>query len=377
MAKNIVICCDGTGNEFGNSNSNVVKLFSVLDLHDPCTQVAYYDPGVGTMGAQNALTGGAKWLTRVLGLALGYGLLDSIGDAYRFLMDTWETGDHLYLFGFSRGAYTVRALASMLHLFGILPRHNQQLTPYILRSLKRMDDEGEKLAYSFQQVFSLECNPYFVGVWDTVSSVGWITDPLTVRYSKNNPDIHIGRHAVSIDERRCFFRQNLWGLPVKDQKYKQVWFAGVHSDVGGGYPEDQSGLAKVTLEWMITEAATAGLLVDQAQIAEVLALSVKTEYVPPDASGKIHDSMCGAWKILEYVPRRHWRSDLQPPRNEWILYRKRPRNIPNGSVLHQSVIDRKNNPAAKYDPPNLPAKYTAEPWSNSGGATQTAPTAPP
>ena len=362
MGKNIVICCDGTGNEFGDRNSNVVKLFATLVL-DPRTQVAYYDPGIGTMGANNALTKIGKWFTKVLGLAFGYGLLDNVGDAYRFLMLNWEPDDRLYLFGFSRGAYTVRVLASMLHLFGLLPRDNEQLTPYILRSLKRMDDDGEALARQFKRVFSLECKPHFVGVWDTVSSVGWIMDPLTVRYSANNPDIYIGRHAISIDERRCFFRQNLWGAPVQGQNYKQVWFAGVHSDIGGGYLERESGLAKVTLQWMIAEAKAAGLLVNDPMVEEVLGRSAGSAYAPIDACGIMHDSMCGAWKILEYIPRRYWNRDLPPPGYEWILYRKRPRSIPEHAVLHQAVVDRKNDPKTRYNPPNLPARYGVEPWS--------------
>ena len=368
MPKNIVICCDGTGNEFGNRNSNVVKLFRVLDLTDPKLQVAYYDPGIGTMGANNALTKTSKWFTKVLGLAFGYGLLDNVGDAYRFLMQNWDKDDHLYLFGFSRGAYTVRVLASMLYMFGLLPRNNQQLIPYILRSLKRMDDEGEKLAFQFRDTFSLECKPYFVGVWDTVSSVGWITDPLTVRYSKNNPDIRIGRHAISIDERRCFFRQNLWGAPATDQDYKQVWFAGVHSDIGGGYLEQQSGLAKVTLRWMIAEAVAAGLLVDPALVNDVLGVTPGSGYASVNAKGMMHDSMCGAWKILEYLPRRHWNPRLQPPGYEWILYRKRPRSIEPGSVLHQAVLDRMGDPAMQYNPanlpslPNIPNNFGIEPW---------------
>ena len=362
MAKNIVICCDGTGNEFGDRNSNVVKLFTVLSLEDPKAQVAYYDPGIGTMGANNALSSTAKWISKVLGLAFGYGLLDNVGDAYRFLMQNWEPDDRLYLLGFSRGAYTVRVLASMLYMFGLLPRNNEQLIPYILRSLKRMDDAGEKLAFQFKKVFSLDCKPYFVGVWDTVSSVGWITDPLTVRYSRNNPDIHIGRHAISIDERRCFFRQNLWGDPVGDQSYKQVWFAGVHSDIGGGYLERQSGLAKVTLQWMIAEAVAAGLKVDQPLVDEILGRSGGSEYAPVNPYGMMHDSMCGAWKILEYLPRRHWNRN-PPPEYEWILYRKRPRSIPNGSVLHQAVLDRLNDPKTHYNPPNLPERYHVEPWS--------------
>src|SRR5262249_37415845 len=143
--------------------------------------------------------------------------------------------------------------------------------PYILRSLKHMSNESLELAFKFRETFSLvQCKPHFVGVWDTVSSVGWIYDPLSVRFSKNNPDIQIGRHAISIDERRCFFRQNLWGEQQDGQSLKQVWFAGVHSDIGGGYPESNSGLAKVTLEWMITEAATAGLKVVPANLDLVL-----------------------------------------------------------------------------------------------------------
>ncbi len=362
MAKNIVICCDGTGNEFGNCNSNVVKLFTVLVL-DPKTQVAYYDPGIGTMGAQNALTRAGKWITKVLGLTFGYGVLDNIGDAYRFLMQNWEPADSLYLFGFSRGAYTVRVLASVLHMFGLIPRDNQQLTPYILRSLARMDNAGEELALQFKKIFSMECKPHFVGVWDTVSSVGWISDPLTVRYSANNPDIAIGRHAVSIDERRSFFRQNLWGKPVAGQDLKQVWFAGVHSDVGGGYPEAESGLSKVPLQWMIVESARAGLKIDKAAVEQVLGESANSPYSPVDPLGKMHNSMCGAWKILEYLPRQHWNSRITPPRYERILYRMRPRTMPEGAVIHQAVLDRKSHPEAQYQPPNLPGSYSAEPWS--------------
>ena len=354
MAKNIVICCDGTGNEFSDRNSNVVKLFTVLEA-DPRVQVAYYNPGIGTMGANNALSSVGKWFTKVLGLAFGYGLVDNVGDAYRFLMENWEPEDRLYLFGFSRGAYTVRVLASMLHLFGVLPRNNEQLIAYVLRSLKRMDDPGEILARQFKKTFALECKPHFVGVWDTVSSVGWITDPLKVRYSANNPDIHTGRHAISIDERRCFFRQNLWGQPLPGQDYKQVWFAGVHSDIGGGYRESESGLAKVTLQWMIREATRADLLVQQSVVDEVLGRT-PGDYAPVNAGGEMHDSMKGFWQILEYLPRRHWNGTS----NEWIFYRKRPRRIAEGSTLHQAVKDREA--AMGYAPPNLPRNYEIEPW---------------
>src|SRR5207249_3609227 len=112
----------------------------------------------------------------------------------------------------------------------------------------------------------VECKPWFVGVWDTVSSVGWIENPLHLPYVSNNVDIEVGRHAIAIDERRAFFRTQLW-IPDLTKAWgpkdlKQVWFAGVHCDVGGGYPEAESGLSKIPLKWMLNEGKAYGLLVD-------------------------------------------------------------------------------------------------------------------
>ena len=107
MSKNIVICCDGTGNEFAESKSNVIKLYKTLKCD--ASQIGYYHPGVGTMGSRSALTGIGKTWTKVMGLAFGYGISDNIADAYQFLMKNFEPGDDVYVFGFSRGAYTARA----------------------------------------------------------------------------------------------------------------------------------------------------------------------------------------------------------------------------------------------------------------------------
>src|SRR5215510_2683950 len=126
MPKNIVVCCDGTGNsvEKPDNDSNVVKLYSTLDFSGK-DQVGYYHPGVGTMGdpmARNKLS--SLW-SRVKGLAFGGGLLNNVSDAYRFIMNAYEQGDRIFLFGFSRGAYTVRALAGVLHMFGALQAGNE------------------------------------------------------------------------------------------------------------------------------------------------------------------------------------------------------------------------------------------------------------
>src|SRR6201998_571374 len=134
MAKNIVICCDGTGNEFGRRSSNVIKLYKTLICDRG--QIAYYHPGVGTMGARNALTPVGQWWTQILGLAFGYGISDNVADAYQFLMRMFEPDDHIYVFGFSRGAYTARALCGMLHTVGLLTQGNESLIPYAIRMIK-------------------------------------------------------------------------------------------------------------------------------------------------------------------------------------------------------------------------------------------------
>src|SRR5438270_6716114 len=118
MGKNIVICCDGTNNEFGSNNTNVVRLVQVLN-RSPKEQIIYYDPGVGTFPEPGFVTRIGKWFSEIMGLAFGVGLTRKIGEAYSFLMDQYEAGDTIFLFGFSRGAYTARALAGVLFQFGL------------------------------------------------------------------------------------------------------------------------------------------------------------------------------------------------------------------------------------------------------------------
>jgi uncharacterized protein (DUF2235 family) len=351
MPKNIVICCDGTGNKFCDRNTNVVNLYSVLDLSNPTAQIAYYHCGLGTMGAPAAVTRLLKFWTKAKGLAFGYGLTRDIGDAYKFLMDNYEEGDRVYLFGFSRGAYTARALSGMLHMLGLIRKGDDNLIAYAAEMLKRPDQMG--IARAFKKTFCRECKVHFIGVWDTVSSVGWIWDPVHVPYTFRNPDLAIGRHAIAIDERRCHFRQNLWAPAGPGQDIKQVWFAGVHSDVGGGYLEKESGLAKITLEWMIIEARKAGLIVAPDRVTEVLKRGAA-----PDPNGKMHNSLRdGGWIALEVLPHRYIDMSVQPPRTRWKLPLARRRYIAGGSLIHESVFARSN-----YHPSNLPANRLTEPW---------------
>jgi len=366
MGKRIVICCDGTGNSFDNleEDSNVAKLYSCLTLNSD--QIGYYHPGVGTLGDPTRHSRlGREW-SRIKGLAFGAGLLENVGDAYRYLMDTYADGDDIYLFGFSRGAFTARALASLIHVYGLLCAGNHDLIPYILRMYsKRSRAANHKSttfeaddAFKWQFSHSTEVRIHFCGLWDTVSSYGWIYDPIELPFLGNNPTIDVGRHAVSIHERRCFYQDNLWGSPKESQDIRQVWFSGVHSDVGGSYPENSCGLSKITLEWLMVEATKAGLQVNIPKAETVLGRSIAfahikglPDYIPPDQNAELHVSLKGPWWILEYLPQR----DPHKGGQGWYFPRGRMRTIPAGSLIHESAV------RGKWKPANLP-EHEIEPW---------------
>lgn len=340
MPKNIVVCCDGTGNDFSGQPTNVAKLFAALDRSDPTAQVAFYDPGVGTdtePGAQNVF---ARSYRKITGLAFGRGVFRNVIDGYGFLMENYERGDRVYLFGFSRGAYTARALAGMLHKIGLLERGATSLLPYALRLFrtfprrrKKQDEHWEEVR-RFRESFTRPCRTHFVGAWDTVNSIGaWGTvkslRPLRtiglqggtrLNYTASNPGIRHGRHAVSIDEKRSHFRTNLWNQ-VHSDDHQEVWFAGVHSDVGGGYAE--TGLSDVALRWMLDAASRFQLLLKDDAF----------EDVDPDATDKLHNSLVPAWWLLGWRRRR-----MRGYKDEWPVY------------VHESVRRRIEAMGGRYAP---------------------------
>jgi uncharacterized protein (DUF2235 family) len=354
MAKNIVICCDGTGSHFWENHSNVLKLYEVLVRDE--AQILYYQPGVGTIGARNALTPIAKWWTRVIGLTSGYGTSENVADAYQFLMRQFEAGDSVYLFGFSRGAYTVRALSGMLRVFGLLADGNEGLVPYVIERIKKERIDLSDTAL-FKVIFSRQCKPHFLGVWDTVSAVGLIYEGVRFPFTREtrNPDLQIIRHAISIDERRVRFRQDLFGEAIDSQQdVKEVWFAGVHSDVGGSYPEPESQLSKIAFQWMLCEAELAGLRADPGRKAAIL--GGQLPFVAPNPATKNqHESLRGLWWFLELWPKVIRR---QTAEGKWqrrtYLNLGRPRRIPSGSLVHESVEQRLKIASLQYKPSNLP-----------------------
>jgi uncharacterized protein (DUF2235 family)/mono/diheme cytochrome c family protein len=344
-----------------------VKLYWTLSAQDK--QIAYYHPGVGTMGSRNALSAVGKWWTKVRGLAFGYGFSDNIADVYSFLMGEFTPSDQIFIFGFSRGAYTARALCGLLHMFGLLTPGNEALIPYALRLYKSNDPCKFEIAAGFKTTFSVPCIPHFLGLWDTVSSVGWILDPVHTKgghlpYTATLPDVPFLRHAVSIDERRAFFRQNLIHEPVAaNQNIRQVWFGGVHSDVGGSYAEAQSGLSKIALRWMLCEAQSAGLQLDPQKVIDVL--GGKPPYVSPNPKGELHKSLRGFWWLGEFWPKLYYypiivAGQVTPQWKRGITINLgRARVIQPGAHIHQSVLDRMRD-VTEYRPPNLPGQYVVE-----------------
>ena len=233
-------------------------------------------------------------------------------------------------------------------------------------------------AKQFQQVFSRPCLIHFAGLWDTVSSVGWITEPVRLPYTARNPIIANVRHAQSIDERRIFFRQNSFTRVMKGddlgdgtpspitQDFKQVWFAGVHSDIGGSYAPDKSGLSQIALEWMLVEAESRGLLLHPDKVRSVLCYSPPDSPCAPNPVADLNISLCGAWWILEYLPHKSY--NFETRRDEWSVPRGSSRPIwPPGPQVHETVRLRWEK-RMDYRPQNLPIlppKETDEPWVRS------------
>lgn len=336
MGKNVVICLDGTGNQMrSKGDTNVVRLYAMLQHDDPALQVAYYDPGVGTFSAQGAWTPIAKGLSKFFGLAFGTGLRQNITEAYTFLMRNWEPGDRIFLFGFSRGAWAARALAGMIGELGILRPGSENLVPYavgVYTRGKRYETQDWAELRGFGKTFSqtVHRSPVvpieFVGLWDSVKAGGFFGLNLRWPYSSRLRTAKTVRHALSIHEKRRPYRPSLvfptLTFPYKRrQDFQQVWFAGVHSDVGGTFDPDPVdpvtkrtplALSTVALNWILDGAIGAGLI------------------VAPYRYNKLQKEI-GADPVPGAVHHMGW---------PWILLTFRRRKIKPGSPIHSSVRER-------------------------------------
>ncbi|KZP29542.1 hypothetical protein FIBSPDRAFT_988847 [Athelia psychrophila] len=297
--RNLVLTLDGTSNKFGKFNTNVIELYSRLDASDG--QLNYYNSGVGTITKQKSMW---KWMTQkfdsAIDLAIAWNFEKVILAAYRWLSERYKPGDRIFLFGFSRGAYQMRVLAAMIAKVGLIQEGNVEQIPFAFEVYKTKKNDTD--ARRFKDTFSMkDVRVHFLGVWDTVSSVGLVGNKILPMVNEWE-HIDIFRHALALDERRvkfipeCVMRKrhlNKDGNPVNfDKEYtsvvtasgekipvrrlNEVWFAGSHSDVcvyykaihalahslsrgGGNLPNDGHNPENAPLLWMVSEAVLAGL----------------------------------------------------------------------------------------------------------------------
>ncbi|KZV75637.1 WD40 repeat-like protein [Peniophora sp. CONT] len=328
--RNLVICIDGTANEFGEKNTNVIELYSLIPKGKGDRQRTYYNSGIGTYARPSWKS--VSYYKHVLGhkadLAIAWNFSRIVLDAYRWLSETYKDGDRIFLFGFSRGAYQVRVLSAMIDKVGLIDRGNEKQIPFAYQWYTNTSsdpaDMGEPMsavsepshakqsphidsAKRFKEVFSRDIQVHFVGAWDTVSSIG------IVRGRKLLPGTTDGmkhvchfRHALALDERRVKFLPEYANggagpsrLVTDSQRFtdtKEVWFAGTHSDVGGGNIENENlDSARPALRWMYAEASAAGLRLDL--------LKRKLE-LSDNGDINVHKSLTGSWWLLEYFPLR-------------------------------------------------------------------------
>ncbi|KAG6329587.1 hypothetical protein ID866_9501, partial [Astraeus odoratus] len=305
-----------------DDNSNIVQLFSMLKKDDPSQQMVYYQvstmpipisysdtgatkAGIGTYTIPQIATPFMSKVRKTIDMMVGKHLDAHVMGGYEFLMQncTYQAGDKICLFGFSRGAYTARALAGMLHKVGLLPQCNHQQVPFAYKMFTQDDKTGWTQSKAFKKAFSIDVDIEFVGVWDTVNSVGII--PRRLPFTKVNDKIRYFRHAISLDERRARFKPNFYNrvidadkalgvqkgeMPKSCKKHpgedaahherrasheknslnemerhysqsitetnvEEVWFVGCHCDVGGGSVPNATrySLARIPLRWMIRE----------------------------------------------------------------------------------------------------------------------------
>jgi uncharacterized protein (DUF2235 family) len=321
MGKRIIFCADGTWDEPGK-NTNVYRLYKALTVS--ADQVPYYDDGVGSDGLL---------IQKLAGGALGAGLYQKIKDGYTKLAHVYEKGDEVFIFGFSRGAYTARCLAGMVAVCG-LPTENftDDAVDTAFEAYRNKDQRPALLAELNKTCDLFDAKLTMVGVWDTVGSLGIPAifggvSPILYGFldTSLHPDVLNAYHALAIDERRCEFPATLWTSPAPGQTLEQVWFCGVHCDVGGSYPDDSDGsaLSDLTLAWMMSKASALGLEFD-AGVQAKFALPMDAKF----ALDTKHESWNPVWAF---------------PKN---------RNIAANSTLSDSVFVRAQHDSS-YRPGNL------------------------
>lgn len=359
MPKNIIICCDGTSNKVSlKENTNVVHLYSCLVKSKE--QITYYNPGVGTLAPTSFKRGYRKFLYKFSDMLTAKTFNVRVKDAYIYLMKHYEEGDKIFLFGFSRGAYTVRMLAGMVKMYGILYSGNESHLEYIFNDYGRISPETLKserskyfgIANRIKHSFSHKPDIHFVGIWDTVVSIGNLTSYYRpFPYTDSLEGVMTVRHALAIDEKRKHYPPFHVNTDHKD--CKEVWFAGVHSDIGGSYTKE--GLSKITLEWMLGEASRYGLKLIKDRVDKYV-YGKNSNYQKPDFRQNIENSNTFKHKVSSILPRPSYDSII----GFYFDFRfMAVREIEDNALVHESVEEKLKHQTSdhSYAPVNLPKNY--------------------
>ncbi len=368
MTKRLVVCLDGTWNSADDGHAtNVVRIMGAIAPVDRAgvPQIVFYDAGVGADGGL---------IDRLVDGVTGRGVEQNIRDGYRFLAHNWLPGDEIYVFGFSRGAFTARSLCGFIDLIGLLPKHHVDRldaawTLYRTPEAERDQAALAELTREARRQAKVKC----LGVWDTVGSLGVPLQPLQLlsrRHRFHNAElsdvVECAFHALAIDEKRGPFGPVLWQkacgreLP---QVVEQVWFAGAHSNVGGGWSD--TSVADLALTWMIRRVqANSGLAFDEDYIARQLR---------PDPLGNISDSRTPLYAPSRVYPYerllgqhpirgsrlRRWAPALR--RFDWRTNRPKAGFEFVNERIHWSAIERfgklapQDGKLRRYEPENLQA----------------------
>jgi uncharacterized protein (DUF2235 family) len=340
------------------SPTNVTKLSLGIAKHDAAeiAQIVYYHPGVGT-----------NRLDRIRGGAVGLGLSRHVRDCYRFLVENYQPDDELYFFGFSRGAFTARSLAGLVGNAGILRADQAGRVDEAYRLYRDRGDLRHPSGIEsqiFRRMYSHdEVDIHFIGVWDTVGALGipglrgglanrlWGFHDTTL-----GGHVRFAYHALAIDEQRGLFQPTLWEKQpdATRQTLQQVWFAGVHSDVGGGYPDPS--LSEIPLVWMTERARMCGLAFRPEYLTVTdhpdPKLRTLAKHIAPHPLGKLHDSRTGLFR-------------LQPSRRRTVV-------DPHGlaaSAAASSALQRLDE-KPDYAPRNLEEYLAGEPHAVVDWSTQ-------
>ncbi|MEV6322066.1 DUF2235 domain-containing protein [Nocardia sp. NPDC051787] len=357
--KRLVVCCDGTWKaESSSTVSNIIKIAQTVRFDAPGPEgetIQQWVTYVSGPGARGFLS------DRLMGGAFGLGLEANLSSAYWHLALNWEKGDEIYIFGFSRGAFTARSLAGLISRIGIMTpeamingKYPDALRIYRQRPPAKTQDNPDPPEPAhwkeFRRKYARKAKIDFLGVFDTVGALG-VPGLTSLRHRfhdvKLSREVHCARQALAIDERRRNFEPSLWEVPVEPtvkyrrgfERVKQVWFPGVHSDIGGGYAE--CGLSDATLQWMVSEAESVGLAFDRDRLAE---LSKRCRAAGGDHM-RLHDSLGMGYRVLNVV------RTLRRPRSRrfhWDSWRRMSMPTDQGVRVASSTQD-----ALDYRPANL------------------------